>query len=167
VSDLSAITASVPAGLAVPDTRTARPYRSGQRPANPALTRLAAGAAAVRRFEAERPWLVAQALLTGASPQQVVEVLGWELADLRFAIRRWASTLRGQSQLTPDDDPLTVTHVVWHYLANAAQTLYAILHLNPEAAATRPYSILPDCQLPELAIRPLVIRPGTAARGPR
>jgi hypothetical protein len=47
----------------------------------------------LRRIEAQRPWLVAQVLLTGATPQQVVSVLGWELDELRFAIGRWASTL--------------------------------------------------------------------------
>jgi hypothetical protein len=61
----------------------------------------------------------------------------------------------------PDNDPLAVTHVVWHYLAVAAQTLHAVLHLNPAATAVRPYPIPRDCQLPELALRPLVIRPGT------
>jgi hypothetical protein len=60
---------------------------------------LAAGAAALRRFEADRPWLVAQALLTGATPEQVVAVLGWELADLRFAIGRWEANLRKRGQL--------------------------------------------------------------------
>jgi len=63
------------------------------------MTRLAMGAAAVRQFEADRPGLVAQALLTGATPEQVVEVLGWELAELRFAIGRWEANLRKQGQL--------------------------------------------------------------------
>jgi hypothetical protein len=53
----------------------------------------------VCRFEADRPWLVAQALLTGAIPEQVVAVLGWELSDLRFAIGRWEANLRKQGQL--------------------------------------------------------------------
>ena len=66
--------------------------------------------------------------------------------------------------LHPNNDPLTVTQVVWHYVANAAQTLHAILHLNPETTATRPYPIPPDCQLPELTIRPLTIRLGAGAR---
>jgi hypothetical protein len=61
----------------------------------------------------------------------------------------------------PNDDPLTATEVIWHYLANAAQTLQAVLHLNPEATSVRPYPIPRDCQLPELAIRPLTIRLGT------
>lgn len=66
--------------------------------------------------------------------------------------------------LHSDDDPLTATQVVWHYLANATQTLHAILHLNPEAAATRPYPTPSDCHLPELTIRPLTIRLGAAAQ---
>jgi hypothetical protein len=69
------------------------------------------GAAAVRRFEAERPWLVAQALLTGATPRQVVAVLGWELSDLRFTIRRWASQLRGQGRLTEEQDAVLLAMV--------------------------------------------------------
>jgi hypothetical protein len=105
MNDLSAITATVsaPAGLATSDRRAAGPYQSWRRvalrPVNPALTQLAAGAAAVRRFEAERPGLVVQALLTGVTPEQVVEVLGWELSDLRFAIGRWEANLRKQGQL--------------------------------------------------------------------
>jgi hypothetical protein len=69
----------------------------------------------------------------------------------------------------PDDDPLTATKVVWHYLASAAQTLHAVLHLNPDATTTvPPYPIPPDCQLPELAIRPLTIRLGTSrSAGPQ
>lgn len=65
-----------------------------------------------------------------------------------------------RTRISPEDDPLTATHVIWHYLANAAQTLHAVLHLNPEAAAAHPYPIPHDCQLPELGIRPLTIRPG-------
>jgi len=52
----------------------------------PALAQLATGAAAVRRFEADRPWLVVQALLGGASPERVLETLEWEFTELRFAI---------------------------------------------------------------------------------
>lgn len=64
----------------------------------------------------------------------------------------------------PDDDPLTTTQVIWHYLAGAAQTLQAVLRLTPEVTAVHPYRIPPDCQLPELAIRPLTIRPGYLPR---
>jgi hypothetical protein len=57
-------------------------------------------AATLRRIEADRPWLVAQALLTGATPEQVLGVLGWELDELRYAIGRWVPKLRKQGQLT-------------------------------------------------------------------
>jgi hypothetical protein len=67
---------------------------------NPALAKLGMGAATIRRFEADRPSLVAQALLTGATPEQVIGALGWDLADLRFAIGRWEANLRRQGQLT-------------------------------------------------------------------
>jgi hypothetical protein len=64
----------------------------------------------------------------------------------------------------PADDPLAATHIVWHYLAGAAQTLYAVLHLVPDTTAVRPYPIPHECQLPELAIRPLTIRLGASRR---
>jgi hypothetical protein len=70
------------------------------RPANTALTQLDVDAAALRRVEARRPWLVVQALLNGTPPRQVVAVLGWELDELRFAVRRWVPNLRNQGQLT-------------------------------------------------------------------
>jgi len=105
VDDLSAITTFVPAGLAAPDTHTAGPYRGGPRvaalrPGDPALAQLRMGAAALRRFAAQRPWLVAQTRLTGATPRQVVAVLGWEPDELRFAIGGWVPELRKQGQLT-------------------------------------------------------------------
>jgi hypothetical protein len=85
---------------------------------------------------------------------------------------RWADVviLRGPDRAAayrapirrPDDDPLAATQVIWHYLANAAQTLHAVLHLNPAAMAEHPYPIPRECQLPELATRPLTIRPGTS-----
>jgi hypothetical protein len=62
--------------------------------------------------------------------------------------------------IRPDDNPLAAAQVIWHYLANAAQTLHAVLHLNPAAAAKHPYPIPRECQLPELTTRPLIIRPG-------
>lgn len=87
-----------------PDRHTARPRLSGpqpepSRPIHPAI-QLEMDAATLRRIEANRPWLVAQALLTGAPPEQVLDVLGWELDELRFAIGRWAPKLRKQGQLT-------------------------------------------------------------------
>jgi hypothetical protein len=86
---------------------------------------------------------------------------------------RWADVvvLRGPDRaaayrtlVQPGDDPLAATHVLWHYLANAAQTLHAVLHLNPAATAMHPYPIPLECQLPELATRPLTIRLGTSIR---
>jgi hypothetical protein len=84
-----------------------RPDQNGPRnsppcPSNPALAKLRMSAAAVRRFEADRPSLVAQALLIGATPEQVIDVLGWDLADLRFAIGRWEAKLRRHGQLTDE-----------------------------------------------------------------
>ena len=85
----------VPAG---PVARTSeRPQ-----PTNRALTQLGVDAQTLRRIDAQRPWLVARALLTGATPQQVLAALGWELDELRFAIGRWAPTLRDQGQLTQE-----------------------------------------------------------------
>jgi hypothetical protein len=40
------------------------------------MIQLEMGATALRRIEADRPWLVTQALLTGATPEQVLRVLG-------------------------------------------------------------------------------------------
>jgi|SRR5215470_1385293 len=91
----------VPAG---PVARTGEgPEQGGvdlPRPTNTALTQLGVDAAALRRLEARRPWLVARALLADATPQQVVAVLGWELDELRFAVGRWVPTLRNRGQLT-------------------------------------------------------------------
>jgi len=65
----------------------------------------------VRRVEANRPFVVAQALLTGATPGQVVEVLGWELDELRFAIGRWVPNLHKQGQLTEGQGAALLTTV--------------------------------------------------------
>jgi len=74
------------------------------------LAQLGRNAALVRRVEAERPWLVAQALLTGATPEQVVETLGWELSDLQFAFRRWVIKLREQNRISDgQNEALLVT----------------------------------------------------------
>ena len=69
-----------------------------------------------------------------------------------------------RAPVRPDDDPLTATSVIWHYLADAARTLQAVMQLNPQVTAGRPYPIPHDCQLPELATRPLTIRPGASWR---
>jgi len=56
--------ASVSAGPADPNRHPTQPHRSASpRLDNPALAQLGMGAAAIRQFEANRPWLVAQALL--------------------------------------------------------------------------------------------------------
>jgi len=93
----------------VPAGRVARigdgPKQGGvtvPRPANTALTQLDVDAAALRRVEARRPWLVVQALLNGATLRQVAAVLGWDLDELRFAVRRWVPNLRNQGQLTEE-----------------------------------------------------------------
>jgi hypothetical protein len=66
------------------------------------VIQLEMGAATLRRIEADRPRLVAQALLTGATLEQVVEVLGWEPDELRFAIGRWVPKLLKQGHLTQE-----------------------------------------------------------------
>ena len=91
----------VPAGPVARTSERPQPKQvDSPQPTNRALAQLGVDAETLRRIEAQRPWLVAQALLTGATPQQVVAVLGWELTELRFAIGRWAPSLRDQGQLT-------------------------------------------------------------------
>lgn len=68
---------------------------------HPAVVRLAEGTATWRRIVADRPTLVAKALLGGATPEQVAEAVGLELAELRAAVSRWATRQRQDSQLTP------------------------------------------------------------------
>jgi hypothetical protein len=67
---------------------------------HPAVVRLAEGTAAVRRVMAGRPELVAQALLGGATPEQVAAATGLDLIELRTAVGRWATRLRQQGRLT-------------------------------------------------------------------
>jgi hypothetical protein len=104
--------APVPAG---PAARTGEgPKQRGvkvPRPSNTALTQLGVDAAALRRVQAQRPWLVAQALLTGATPQQVVAVLEWELDELRFAVGRWVPNLRKQGQLSEGQGAVLLARV--------------------------------------------------------
>jgi len=68
---------------------------------HPAVTRLAQGTATLRRIVADRPTLVAEALLGGATPEQVAEAVGLELVELRAAVSRWATRQRQDGQLTP------------------------------------------------------------------
>lgn len=67
---------------------------------HPAVARLGDGAETLSRIVADRPVLVATALLEGVPPTEVAAVLGWELTDLRMAVERWAPRLRSVHQLT-------------------------------------------------------------------
>lgn len=67
----------------------------------PAVVRLAEGTAVLRRIIADRPLLVAEALLGGATPEQVAEAVGLDLIELRAAVSRWATRQRQDGQLTP------------------------------------------------------------------
>ena len=55
----------------------------------------------LRRIVADRPTLVAEALLGGATPVQVAEAVGLDLTELRAAASRWATRQRQSGQLTP------------------------------------------------------------------
>ena len=67
---------------------------------HPALARLGEGADRLSRIVADRPILVATALLDGVLPTEVAAVLGWDLTDLRMAVERWAPRLWRARQLT-------------------------------------------------------------------
>lgn len=67
---------------------------------HPAVIRLAEGTALAQRIAAERPPLVVDALLGGASPQEITAVLGWDVEDLRVAINKWAPRLHRAGKLT-------------------------------------------------------------------
>jgi hypothetical protein len=69
-----------------------RRMSSAPRPAlsHPAVTRLAEGAARAERIAADRPRLIIDALLGGATPQEITAALGWDLVDLEVAVNRWA-----------------------------------------------------------------------------
>jgi hypothetical protein len=45
-------------------------------------------------------------------PEQVLEALGWEFAELRFALGRWATKLREQNRITDGQSAalLTIMH---------------------------------------------------------
>jgi len=67
---------------------------------HPAMARLGEGADVLARIMADRPALVAAALLGGATVAQIAAVLGWDMAELRMAVGRWALRLRTAGQLT-------------------------------------------------------------------
>ena len=67
---------------------------------HPALTRLAEGKAVLRRIVADRPMLVAEALLGGATPEQVAQAVGLDLVELQTAVSRWAPRQLQSGQLT-------------------------------------------------------------------
>ena len=67
-----------------------------------AVAKLSDGARLIAQIMADRPALVAAALLDGATVAQIAAVLGWEFAELRMAVRRWAPQLRKAGQLTED-----------------------------------------------------------------
>lgn len=80
-----------------------RPWLASSTPyevVHPAVTRLAEGTAAMRRVVADRPVLVAEALIAGVMPQQVAEAVGLGMDELRATVSRWATRLRQEGRLT-------------------------------------------------------------------
>jgi hypothetical protein len=69
---------------------------------HPAVARLAEGVRFQEQIVADRPALVAAALLDGVTIGQIAAVLGWELPELRMAVGRWAPQLKKAGQLTAD-----------------------------------------------------------------
>jgi hypothetical protein len=51
--------------------------------------------------------------------------------------------------IRPQDDPLQVARVVWHYLGDAEYTLRAMLNIPSNPAPAVPYPIPEDCRIPE------------------
>jgi len=56
--------------------------------------------------------LIIDALLGGATPEEVTAALGWDLVDLQVAMNRWAPKLRRDGQLT-EQAYTAVTIAVW------------------------------------------------------
>jgi hypothetical protein len=79
---------------------------------HPAVTSLAEGAALMERIAADRPRLVIDALLGGATPREVTAALGWDVEDLQVAMNRWAPQLRRAGQLT-EQAYAAVTIAIW------------------------------------------------------
>ena len=67
---------------------------------HPAVARLAEGAALAERIAAERPRLIIDALLGGATPKEITAALGWDLVDLQVTLNKWAPELRRDGHLT-------------------------------------------------------------------
>ena len=67
---------------------------------HPAVVRLAEGTTVLRRIVADRPTLVAEALLGGATPEQVAGAMELDLVELRAAVSRWATRQLRDGQLT-------------------------------------------------------------------
>jgi hypothetical protein len=91
-----------------------RPMSGAPRPkvSHPAVTRLAEDAALAKRIAVDRPRLIIDALLGGATPQEIIAVLGWDLVDLEVAVNRWAPRLRGEGRLTGPACAAVLTMVV-------------------------------------------------------
>lgn len=67
---------------------------------HPAVARLAEDAALAEQIAADRPRLIIDALLGGATPKEITAALGWDLMDLQVAMNKWAPKLRRDGQLT-------------------------------------------------------------------
>lgn len=80
--------------------------------AHSAMVQLALDTETVRRARARRPNLVAQALLAGATPEQVAHATGLELDELRQAVGRWALRQQRDGLLT-NDQYLQVINIVF------------------------------------------------------
>jgi len=78
---------------------------------HPAIARLSEGANLQKQIVADRPALVAAALLGGATVSEIVVVLGGELDELRMAVRRWVPQLQQAGQLTKDQGSVLLTIV--------------------------------------------------------
>jgi hypothetical protein len=69
---------------------------------HPAIARLSEGAELLKQIMADRPALVAAALLDGTTTVEIAAILGWELTELRLAVGCWAPELHKTGQLTED-----------------------------------------------------------------
>jgi hypothetical protein len=67
---------------------------------HPAVLKLQQGTEALHKIAAERPVLVAQALLAGQRPQDVADALGWDVIELRTEVGRWATLLLAEGRLS-------------------------------------------------------------------